>query len=401
MTEMINLSVPKYSSDDVVIFKVESKNKSEKVQVFRSFLICTTGANVLLTGNKTVEVKKLYKILFDHGLSKTLPIMVSTTTYDKDLFQTIDWNPHDYQGPNTWFFEWNNVKCSITATKNDQQIYIRVHDMTLGVGEGIITEILTQLEALYENPVASSQLVIYTTQKYDNQYAWQQNQVRRQRDISTIYMNEDIKNVLVKKLKQFYESSDLYDKYGITWKRVHLFHGVPGSGKTSTVLALASMFNMNIAKLTITPELNSQNIEGLFASVPQKCVLLLEDADALFTERKSNCSIDFSTILNCMDGLTTKRGLVLFMTTNHLEKLDEAFIRPGRVDIKIKFNLPNINEIRLALNVLAKDFQHEHEEFIEIIKDDIPSIPTLQKYLFDCIMEERRTILGVKNLNEY
>ena len=179
--------------------------------------------------------------------------------------------------------------------------------------------------------------------------------------------------------------------YGITWKRVHLFHGPPGCGKTSMGLALASIFGYNIAKLTITPDLNSQDLEKLFQNLPNKTFLLLEDVDALFTERKANTSVDFSTILNCMDGITTRPGLICIMITNFLEKLDEAFIRPGRVDCLVEFKPATVNDLRKALKVLAKDYEHEHEAFL--IKNGHMSIPQLQKYLFECIMDERKTIL--------
>jgi SpoVK/Ycf46/Vps4 family AAA+-type ATPase len=210
--------------------------------------------------------------------------------------------------------------------------------------------------------------------------------------METIYINKDIKNKLINQLAKFYISSDMYDKYGITWKRVHLFHGPPGSGKTSTVLALASIFGKNICKLTLTPDLNSQHIELLFQSIPEESFLLLEDVDALFTERTSKTAIDFSTLLNCMDGLTTKRGLVVFMTTNHVTKLDKAFIRPGRVDMCIEFNLPGKDELHEALKVLGEKYEHEHEEFLKRHTTDM-SIAVLQKHLFECMMEEKKSIL--------
>jgi SpoVK/Ycf46/Vps4 family AAA+-type ATPase len=210
-------------------------------------------------------------------------------------------------------------------------------------------------------------------------------------------MDDNVKELIVNKLEKFYESSALYDKYGITWKRVHLLHSLPGTGKSSFVLAVASKFNKNIAKLTLTPELNSQDLEKLFQSVPDNTILLLEDVNDLFTGRKSNSSISFSTVLNCLDGITTKRGLVLFMTTNHISELDEALVRPGRIDTVIEFFRPNENDVKKALDVLAADYKHEHEEFMEKVKDQINkkelTIPWLQKHLFDCIMDEKKSVL--------
>ena len=93
-----------------------------------------------------------------------------------------------------------------------------------------------------------------------------------------------------------------------------------------------------------------------------------------------------------MDGLTTQNGLVLFMTTNHVIKLDEAFNRPSRIDLKLEFHLPGKAEIRQALKVLASDFESEHETFLERVGDNM-SIAALQHHIFTRILEERGTIL--------
>jgi chaperone BCS1 len=93
-----------------------------------------------------------------------------------------------------------------------------------------------------------------------------------------------------------------------------------------------------------------------------------------------------------MDGVTTKRGMVLFMTTNHIEKLDEAFVRPGRVDMCVKFDVPNENQIKDALTMMAADYKDEHEKFI--YQNQGISIAALQKHLFECYIEKRTSILS-------
>lgn len=133
----------------------------------------------------------------------------------------------------------------------------------------------------------------------------------------------------------------------------------------------------------------------MFQTVPVDTILLLEDVDALFQDRTANAKtgIDFSTLLNCMDGITTRRGLVVFMTTNHVQTLDAAFSRPGRVDKSVEFHYPTKVELREALNVLASDFNHEHDEYLSRVPSEGMSIAALQKHLFDCVMSEKTTIL--------
>ena len=390
-SENLNITVPKsYTSDpsSEVLFKIQpNKQIKEKIHTFRSFCIPVSVSGMLeIQGNKHVPVIKLYEILEEHGLCKTIPRHVKLDFPIQ--MGDIDWAPSCYNGPTVWYFSWRDTKCSIT--RGNYCLYLRVHDLTLGSGEKILNEISTELVKFWIPPDDKT-LKIYTCQCYNRNFQWIEYCTKLHRDPSTIYIDDEVKEKLVEQLRRFLRSRSLYDMYGITWKRVHLFHGPPGCGKTSMSLALASLFGYNIAKLTITPDLNSQDLEKLFQNVPNKTFLLLEDVDALFTERKANTSIDFSTLLNCMDGITTKPGLICIMITNYLEKLDEAFIRPGRVDCLIEFKKATVDDLRKALKVLAKDYEEEHEEFLR--KNGDISIPQLQQYLFECVMDERKSIL--------
>ena len=86
-------------------------------------------------------------------------------------------------------------------------------------------------------------------------------------------------------------------------------------------------------------------------TAPAGAFFLLEDIDALFRKRKvrtadegrrrrgraSGMGITFSGLLNALDGVMAPSGRLVFMSTNHPEKLDPALIRPGRVDIRMEF----------------------------------------------------------------
>lgn len=72
--------------------------------------------------------------------------------------------------------------------------------------------------------------------------------------------------------------------------------------------------------------------------------MLLEDVDAIFVDRMSTKlshkekSVSFSGLLNAIDGVRSTDGRILFMTTNHKEKLDPALLRPGRADVHMKLD---------------------------------------------------------------
>lgn len=105
--------------------------------------------------------------------------------------------------------------------------------------------------------------------------------------------------------------------------------------------------------------LDDRSLKTLFAELPQHCIVLLEDVDVTSVHRIQDSNADasqslgqngsprmsaggkvsLSTLLNVLDGLASPEGRVLIMTTNHIERLDPALIRPGRVDTKVKFIL--------------------------------------------------------------
>lgn len=85
--------------------------------------------------------------------------------------------------------------------------------------------------------------------------------------------------------------------------------------------------------------LDDSSLADMMRYLPSHCVLLLEDIDAAFksrvdnsSERKDNeSSITLSGLLNAIDGLAAPEGRLLFATTNHVQKLDPALIRPVSV----------------------------------------------------------------------
>ncbi|KAH8706861.1 hypothetical protein GQ44DRAFT_629532, partial [Phaeosphaeriaceae sp. PMI808] len=122
-------------------------------------------------------------------------------------------------------------------------------------------------------------------------------------------------------------------------------------------LSIAGHFDLDVYILTMS-SLNNHSLKTLFAELPQHCIVLLEDVDAAGVNRTqdSNMNADrslgqngprisaegkvsLSTLLNVLDGLASPEGRLLIMTTNHIERLDPALIRPGRVDTKVNFQL--------------------------------------------------------------
>ena len=192
------------------------------------------------------------------------------------------------------------------------------------------------------------------------------------KDISKIII-EDKKN-LIDDVIGFHTNKKWYKDRAIPYKRGYLFKGLPGNGKTSLALSIAKKFRKKI----ITVNLTTITDEGLlycFKKLGSNSILLLEDIDAVFKEKRelknvkaitaeAKEGLNFSTLLNCLDGVFSKEGTIVIMTTNHPEVLDPALIRPGRIDIKIDISNPTIASIEEYLFLF-----YEKEVKLDISKE--------------------------------
>lgn len=150
---------------------------------------------------------------------------------------------------------------------------------------------------------------------------------------------------IVQDVSNFLENRDWYLQRGVPFRRGYLLFGPPGTGKTSFILALAGKLQMGICCLNLSgSNLDDDRLIKLFENIPARSLILIEDVDSVFVERDTvkkqseGRAVSFSGLLNALDGVRSTEGRVLFMTTNHKEKLDPAMLRPGRADVHLKLD---------------------------------------------------------------
>lgn len=183
------------------------------------------------------------------------------------------------------------------------------------------------------------------------------------RHIDSIIMADGIKEDLIHDIRDFMDSFEWYSGLGIPYRRGYMLYGPPGNGKSSLVSALAGHFKLNINILSLgDPKITDSALNELLCNVYDNSIVLFEDVDSIFAEGMTRKIIQqpmpfeslpqasdenpstapiplverltFSGLLNALDGIACKQGRIIFMTTNHPDKLDPALVRPGRIDKK-------------------------------------------------------------------
>ena len=173
-----------------------------------------------------------------------------------------------------------------------------------------------------------------------NNGSWHVDSHRKPKELSKIYFKQ--KGDLVKDVKEFLKSKEWYTCRSLRYSRGYLLYGPPGNGKTSLIHSMGREFNKTVSIIN----LNNLTDEGLIEamrSLEPNSILAFEDVDSAFVERDNTQKngLSFSTLLNCIDGTYAKDDIIVIFTTNHIEKLDPALIRPGRVDFRVKLENPD------------------------------------------------------------
>lgn len=201
------------------------------------------------------------------------------------------------------------------------------------------------------------------------------------KDMSNLYLRKDDKRRLLNCLLQFKENKKLLKELGIPNKLGIMLYGEPGTGKSSSIHAIASFLKKNIYYIQLNEIKTNAQLRMLFNHVTKNCadggIIVMEDIDAMtsivhkrmhtsdsisFQHNNTNNSDDDSDsvksdklssvsssstysstseltlefFLNILQGSLTSDESIFITTTNHIEKLDPAFYRDGRFDVKIE-----------------------------------------------------------------
>lgn len=247
---------------------------------------------------------------------------------------------------------------------------------------------------------------------------WDATILRPMRPLDTVHFDKKVKNELVADIENYLKVSTrrFYMERGIPYRRGYLLHGPPGTGKTSLSLALAGYFGLELYLLHLPTIREDGDLEQLFGALPPQCIVLIEDIDAVGLKRQisdedkkkeneefrvlgrqGHCTL--SGLLNVLDGVASQEGRIVLMTSNFADKLDEALIRPGRIDrmifmgnirkeaarlMYLRMYMPDHSgDVQPVVEVGEEELAKLADEFGEAIPEDVFTPAQLQGYLLN------------------
>jgi hypothetical protein len=208
----------------------------------------------------------------------------------------------------------------------------------------------------------------------------------------TLYIKTEDHRRIKSSTQMFRDRQDLLRNLGLPNKYGLLLTGPPGTGKTSTIYAVATELQKPIWYVQLSKELTCGDLRRMFEHIYKikgGGIVVFEDIDSMTdivlarrdahpTEQSSILTIansedvplTLSYFLNFLDGALTQDGSIVIATTNHPERLDTAFKRPGRFDLTVELGNACHDQIRaiyrrmmdrdVAPEILSKIAENTH-----------------------------------------
>lgn len=183
------------------------------------------------------------------------------------------------------------------------------------------------------------EIKLYMNSKTSQIEPWRSVPFSHTANFDTVVLDSDLKSKVKSDLEQFMKSKQYYHRLGRVWKRSYLLYGPSGTGKTSFVAAMARLLCYDIYAIDMSKVADDSCLTNLLLRTTSQSMILIEDLDRYLKEK--SMAVTISGLLNFMDGIISSFGeeRVLVFTMNDKDQIDQAVLRPGRIDVHIQFPL--------------------------------------------------------------
>ena len=180
---------------------------------------------------------------------------------------------------------------------------------------------------------------------------WRRLKTAQHRTLDSVVLPSDCIEGLRDDIEAFLDREDEYCHLGVPFHRGYLLSGPPGTGKTSAAMALASTLQLPLYVLPLANFIRGSDDNGsllteLVSDMLTPAIVLIEDIDRIPSATDQSSTLAASptaTLINILDGVTSKHGVITIITTNKPHTIDPVLIRPGRVDVHIEFTLCDVS----------------------------------------------------------
>ena len=311
-----------------------------------------------------------------------------------------------YDGRTIYVSRTNEGSFSTVSEGGGSSSSAKMESLTLYVLGTNVTVLKTLISdaIMQANKIRAGWTRIFMMNPY--QEKWSLVMSKRQRSIDSVVFDKKILIDVIDDVRQFINSRQWYEDMNIPYRRGYLFYGPPGCGKTSICQVLAGALEFDICVLSLSVKsMCDSRLLNVVRKTPLRSILILEDVDAVFTQRvdtTSMSSVTFSGLLNAIDGVVSREGVILVMTTNHIDRLDPALIRPGRCDMKIKISNASYEQLMAMFLRFFPDQDDAAHRFASCLPVDELSLAQIQNHLvqhkhsFDKAIETAHELFALK-----
>ncbi|KAL3746009.1 hypothetical protein ACJRO7_015021 [Eucalyptus globulus] len=253
-------------------------------------------------------------------------------------------------------------------------------------------------------------------------HPWESEPFKHPSTFDTLAMDPERKRDIMEDLRCFAAGQALYQRAGRAWNRVYLLYGQPGTGKSSMIAAMANFLGYDIYQLELPHVQTNSELRKLLMNTSSKSIVVVitgTDCSVSLSNRSeapyataprsyydpgapeatrgsdegNNNMVTPSGLFNFTHGLWSCRGSerIFVLTTNHIEKLDPAFLERRRINMRIHMSYCSYPALKILLrNYLGSEAEDLSEVVSSELREAVEKAKMTPADISEVLIENRR-----------